>query len=117
MDSPAGLNEDTLPSIAVSNTLILVLHPDKQDYQGTAVIVDVARNLQVPKIQIVLNDTPNNINMESARSQLEETYHCNKGFVFPHAEELMALESNQLFILRHPEHSLTTGIMKLAESL
>ncbi len=117
VDTPAGLDEDTLPSIAVSNTLVLVLHPDKQDYQGTAVIVDVARNLQVPKIQIVLNDTPDNIDMASAQSQLEQTYHCNKGFVFPHAEELMALESNQLFVLRHPEHLLTDGIRMLAESL
>ncbi len=117
VDSPAGLNEDTLPSIAVSNTLILVLHPDKQDYQGTAVIVDVARNLQVPKIQIVLNDTPNNIDMASARSQLEQTYLCNKGFVFPHVEELMALESNQLFVNQYTEHSLTTCIQELAEHL
>jgi len=117
VDSPAGLDEDTLPSIAVSNTLVLVLHPDKQDYQGTAVIVDVARNLQVPKIQVVLNDTPEAVDMVSAQSQLEQTYQCDKGFILPHAEELMALSSNQLFVLRYPEHPLTIRIQELAESI
>lgn len=93
------------------------MHPDKQDYQGTAVIVDVARNLQVPKIQVVLNDTPEAVDMVSAQSQLEQTYQCDKGFILPHAEELMALSSNQLFVLRYPEHPLTIRIQELAESI
>ena len=117
VDTPAGLDEDTLPSIAVSNTLVLVLHPDKQDYQGTAVIVDVARNLQVPKIQIVLNDTPEAVDAASAQSQLEQTYQCGKSLILPHAEELMALSSSQLFVLRYPEHPLTNSIKELAERI
>jgi MinD-like ATPase involved in chromosome partitioning or flagellar assembly len=31
-----GLNEDTLQAIAVSNAVILVLHPDQQNIQSTA---------------------------------------------------------------------------------
>jgi MinD-like ATPase involved in chromosome partitioning or flagellar assembly len=117
VDTPAGLNEDTLPSIAITNTLVLVLHPDKQDFQGTAVIVDIARNLQVPKILIVLNDTPETIEVISAQSELEQTYRCGPGIVLPHTEELMALTSSQLFVLRYPEHPLTTSIKELADRL
>ena len=117
VDTPAGLNEDTLPSIAITNTLVLVLHPDKQDFQGTAVIVDIARNLQVPKILIVLNDTPETIDVISAQSELEQTYRCGPGIVLPHTEELMALTSSQLFVLCYPEHPLTTSIKELADRL
>ena len=48
MDTHPGLNEETLLSISISDVLILILRPDSQDYQGTAVTVDVSRKLQVP---------------------------------------------------------------------
>ena len=47
VDTRAGLNENTMTSIALSNSLLVVLHPDAQDFQGTAVTVDVARKLMV----------------------------------------------------------------------
>jgi MinD-like ATPase involved in chromosome partitioning or flagellar assembly len=117
VDTPAGLNENTLQSIAVSNVLILVLHPDKHDFQGTAVTVDMARRLQVPAIHLVLNDAPDNLNVEDVRNQLEQTYHCGGGLVLNHAEELISLSGRQPFVLRYPLHPLTTRIKELAGQL
>ena len=117
VDTQAGLTQDTLQAIAVSNTVVLILHPDKHDFQGTAVTVDMIHRLQVPNIHLVLNDVPDNINEEDARLQLEETYHCGGGFVLTHTEELMTLASRQPFVLRYPEHPLTAKIKKLAEQL
>jgi len=117
VDTPAGLTQDTLQIMAVSNTVILVLHPDKHDFQGTAVTVDMIRRLQVPAVHLVLNDVPDNIDEEDARLQLERTYHCGGGFVLKHTEELMALASAQPFALCYPEHPLTTQIKKLADQL
>ena len=37
IDTHPGLNEETLLSIAISDALVLILRPDQQDYQGTAV--------------------------------------------------------------------------------
>jgi MinD-like ATPase involved in chromosome partitioning or flagellar assembly len=117
VDTPAGINEDTLPSIAVSNTLLVVLHPDKRDFQGTAVIVDIARQLQVPKIDLVLNDTPEALDMASAQSELEHTYRCGKGTILPHTKELMALVSSKPFVLCYPQYPLTTKLKELTELL
>ena len=36
--------------------LLLILRPDRQDFQGTAVTVDVARRLDVPNLLLVLNN-------------------------------------------------------------
>lgn len=117
VDTPAGLNEDTLPSIAISNTLVLVLHPDKQDFQGTAVIVDIARNLQVPKVQIVLNDAPETLDLAAAQRQLDQTYQCDSSIILPHTDEIMALTGSQLIVLHHPAHPLTTCIKELVDRL
>lgn len=117
VDTPAGLNEDTLQAIAVSNAIILVLHPDKHDFQGTAVTIDMARRLQVTAIHLVLNDAPDSLNVESVRSQLEQTYHCGGGIVLSHTEELMTMASSQPFVLRYPEHPLTAQIKELAQKL
>jgi septum site-determining protein MinD len=117
VDTPAGLNENTLQAIAVSNAVVLVLHPDKHDFQGTAVTVDTARRLQVPAIHLVLNDVADTLDVEDARVQLEQTYHCGGGIVLKHTEELMTLSGSQPFVLCYPEHPLTARIKELAEQL
>ena len=117
VDTSAGLTQDTLQAIAVSNSVILVLHPDKHDFQGTAVTVDMARRLQVPAIHLVLNDAPDNLNVEDIRSQLEQTYHCGGGIVLNHTAEMMTLASSQPFALCYPDHPLTTQMKELAQQL
>ena len=117
VDASAGLNEDTLQAIAVSNAVILVLHPDQQDFQGTAVAVDTIRKLQVPVIHLVLNEVPDNLNVEDLHVQLEKTYQCGRGIVLNHTEELMTMASGQPFVLGYPDHPLTALIKELAEQL
>ena len=53
IDTHPGLNEETLLSLLISDMLVLILRPDQQDFQGTAVTVEVARKLQMKKILLV----------------------------------------------------------------
>ena len=46
IDSNSGINELSLTSLAISDVAAVVLRLDKQDYQGTAVTVDLARKLE-----------------------------------------------------------------------
>ncbi len=117
VDTHAGLNENTLMAMAISNSLILVLHPDPQDFQGTAISVEVAQRLMVPSIKLVLNDSSPNLNPEEVSQQLEATYHCGGGSVLNHTEELLALASSQPFVLAYPDHPLTDHIKSIAENL
>ncbi len=55
IDTHPGLNEETLLSIAISDALCIIMRPDEQDYQGTAVTVDIARKLEVPRMRIALS--------------------------------------------------------------
>jgi MinD-like ATPase involved in chromosome partitioning or flagellar assembly len=117
VDAPAGLNENTLQTIALSDAVVLVLHPDKQDFQGTAVTVDTVRRLQIPDIHLVLNDVSDGLDIEDAQRQLEETYRCGAGMILEHSEELMTLSSSRPFVLEYPSHPLTAQLEALSKKL
>ena len=53
IDTHPGLNEETLLSLVVSHALVVVMRPDKQDYEGTGITMGVARQLEVPRVTIV----------------------------------------------------------------
>ena len=50
VDTHPGLNEETLVSMAIADMMFLVLRPDRQDFQGSAVTLEVARQLDVPRL-------------------------------------------------------------------
>ena len=114
IDTHPGLNEETLLSIAVSDALVIILRPDQQDYQGTEVTVEVARKLDVPRLMLIVNKVPAVFDMADVKTQVEHAYHCEVTAVLPHAVEMMALASAGLFVLRYPEHPITTALTRVA---
>lgn len=117
IDTHPGLNEETLLSIAISDALAIVLRPDQQDYQGTAVTVEVARKLGVPKMVLIVNKVPSKLDPAQVKAQVEKTYNTRVAAVLPHSEDLMALASAGIFALRYPEHPLTASLKQIAAEL
>src|SRR3954471_852566 len=74
IDTHPGMNEETLLSIAISDVLVLILRPDSQDFQGTAVTVEVARKLEVPNMRLVLNKVPPALDRQKLVSRVTEIY-------------------------------------------
>jgi septum site-determining protein MinD len=107
LDTHPGINEETLLSIAMSNTLVIILRPDQQDYQGTRVTVAVAQKLGVPRTVLVVNKAPDVFDHDQIREQVESTYGCPVAAVLPHSDDLMVLSSEGIFSLRFPDHPLT----------
>jgi septum site-determining protein MinD len=107
VDTHPGLNEETLLSMAISDVLVIVLRPDEQDYQGTAVTVEVARRLDVPCLRLIVNKVPAAFDPAEVRAQVEETYGCEVAGVLPHSDEMMVLASGGVFVTRYPNHPLT----------
>jgi septum site-determining protein MinD len=117
LDTHPGLNEETLLSIAMSNTLAIVMRPDNQDYEGTSVTVAVARKLDVPHMVIVVNKSPSAFDPEEVRERVETTYGCKVAAVLPHSDELMVLSSGGVFAIGYPDHPVTTLYRKIADEL
>jgi MinD-like ATPase involved in chromosome partitioning or flagellar assembly len=117
IDTHPGLNEETLLSIAISDTLVIILRPDQQDYQGTGVTVEVARKLDVPRMLLIVNKTPYAFDTDAVRTRVEQAYGCEVIAVLPHSDEMMALASSGLFTLRYPDHPVTTAYKRIAARL
>ncbi len=97
IDTHPGLNEETHLSIALSDVLMIVMRPDQQDYQGTAVTVEVSHQLEVPSMYLVMNKIPSVLDRSALRQKLEETYGCPIVGLIPHAEEMAVLGSGAVF--------------------
>lgn len=107
IDTHPGLNEETLLSITISDVLVIILRPDQQDFQGTAVTVDVARKLEVPKLMLVVNKVLSTFDHEEVRRQVEKTCGAPVAGVLPLTEDMVGLGSSDLFCVRFPDHPLS----------
>jgi MinD-like ATPase involved in chromosome partitioning or flagellar assembly len=117
IDTHPGVNEETLLSIAMSDMLIVVLRPDRQDYLGTAVTVDLARKLDVANMLLLVNKVPSGMDASALREQVESTYAVPAGAVLPLCDEMVFLGSAGLFVIRHPSHELSGLIGDLADRI
>lgn len=117
IDTHPGLNEETLLSIAISDALAVVLRPDQQDYQGTGVTVEVARQLGVPRMVLVINKVPAVFEPGAVKQRVAQTYGCDVAAVLPHSDEMMALASGGIFALAYPDHPVTDSLRQAAMRL
>ncbi len=117
IDTHPGINEETLLSIAISDGLAIVMRPDEQDIQGTAVTVDVARKLNVPNMVLVVNKTPQTFDFDQIQADMEAAYDCTVGAVLPHSDEMMILAGKGIFALHYPDHPLTKKVEKISQML
>lgn len=117
IDTYAGLDEKTLFAMAIANHLLILLRPNQQDYQGTAVMVDIARKLQVPETSLVINEVPRAFDEQTLSTQTEETFDCSVIAVLPHCDELTALSSAHIFARYYSEHPFTVRLKQLVARL
>jgi MinD-like ATPase involved in chromosome partitioning or flagellar assembly len=114
IDTHPGLNEETLLSIAISDALLIILRPDQQDYLGTGVTVEVARRLDVPRMLLVVNKTPEVFDPEEVKNRVETAYGCDVVAILPHSDEMMVLGSSSIFSLQYPDHRMTKALRQVA---
>lgn len=117
IDTHPGLNEETLLSIAISDVLVVILRPDRQDFQGTAVTVDVARKLEVPKMLLVVNKALPAFDFNTLRKQVETTYNASVAGVVPLSEEMVQLASSGIFCLRYADHPFSQTVKGIARAI
>lgn len=117
IDTHPGLNEETLLSVAISDALAIILRPDQQDFQGTAVTVEVARKLDVPHMMLIVNKVPSVLDFDEVKAQVESTYNCDVAAVLPHSDEMMVLAGRGVFVHRFPDHPITQSLRKVAEAI
>ncbi len=117
IDTHAGLNEETLMVFGLSDVALILLRSDSLDYEGTAVTVDIARQLEVTRIGLVVNELPMQIPSTAALEQVSQHYNCEVMGVLHHTPELAALASGSIFAVRYPTHPLTKSFRQISDRL
>lgn len=117
IDTHPGVNEETLLSIAISDALVIVLRADQQDYQGTAVTVDLAKRLETPRIMLLVNKVLPPIDRPAMAQQISATYGVPVAGILPLSEDMVRLASGGVFALEHPDHEVTDVLRAVAAQL
>lgn len=117
IDTHPGLNEETLLSITISDVLLLLMRPDKQDFQGTAVTVDVARRLEVPELFLVVNKVPSSVDPDALRRDVAATYDAPVAGVLPLSETVVESASGALFSVTEPDDPWSEALREVARQV
>ena len=117
IDTHPGLNEETLLSILISDVLVLMLRPDQQDFQGTAVTVEVARKLNLKNLLLVINKVLPKLDLSGLRQKVETTYNAPVAGILPVSEEMMELGSAGIFSIVYPGSAYGKGVREIAAQL
>lgn len=114
IDTHPGINEEALLAINNARHLLVILRPDTLDYEGTGLLVQVARKLNSSHVMLVANQAPAE-GMESLKKQLETTFATPVAAVIPYDAQVQDYDGVGAFVLEQPEHAVTraiTGILK-----
>jgi septum site-determining protein MinD len=117
VDTYAGLNETTLQAMALSDATAILLHLDHQNYQGTGILLGVARELGVGRIVIIVNEAASTFDAETIQTQVQATYDCEVAAVVPYSDTMMALSSASIFVLQYPHHPISAALRQAAARL
>jgi MinD-like ATPase involved in chromosome partitioning or flagellar assembly len=110
IDTHPGVNEETLLSIAISDTLMLILRPDIQDYQGTAVTLELARKLEVPQLLLVVNKALESFDFKDLAERIFTSYRTPVAAILPLSTDLVRIGSTGLVRTLHPTHPFSAGV-------
>ncbi|MEM6762773.1 MAG: MinD/ParA family protein [Pseudomonadota bacterium] len=117
LDTHPGLSQEALLAMALSDVLIVMLRPDKQDYQGTAVTLDVAHRLAVPQVFLALNKVLLTEDDEALTLEVESAYDVPVAAVIPLDETVVRLGSTGVFAAMFPDSTVTGALDQLRNKL
>lgn len=115
IDTHPGLNEETLLSVSISDVLILIMRPDQQDFQGTAVTVDIAKLLYVENLYLLVNKALTKYDFEQLKDDISTVFETQVASVLPLSEDMVELGSGDLFTLINPDHQWSLGIKEVVD--
>ncbi len=116
IDTHAGLNEEALLAMQSVSTMLIVMRPDANDFEGTGVILQVARKLDVPRPLLIINQLLDTSQVLAVRTRAEKTFGTEVAAVLPYSPEFMTFDGNSLFIFKHAEHPISLSLKQMATS-
>lgn len=117
IDTPPGINEETLLAIDASDLVLFILSPDQQDFQGIEAAVTMAQKFAVPQLLPILNKVPVGLDANRLTAHLKTTYGITIAQVLPYSADLLHLASRGLFVFTSPSHPFTESLEAIARQI
>jgi MinD-like ATPase involved in chromosome partitioning or flagellar assembly len=117
MDTSAGMKDDALIPLVVSDIVIEILRLDQQDYQGTAVLTEIAQKLDIPRVLLIANIVSTSHDHAIVKQEIEKLYQLDVAGVIPVSEDMLALPDGEIFVLNFPAHPITHTLQNLAAKI
>ena len=117
IDTHPGISEEALLAIGISDITLVILRPDCQDYQGTAVVLDVARQLEVSHLLLVANKVLPEVEIDALKETIEKTYQVPVAGVLPVSNDMFRLGSQGIFCLRYPDCLFTKKLNEISDKI
>ena len=117
IDTHPGLNEETLLSLVLSDSLLIVMRPDRQDYEGTGMTARSPGSSRSRGSGSSSTSCPIRSIAVAVAARVEEAYGCPVAAVIPHSDDVMRLASEGIFVVREPDHPVSALLRTVAATL
>lgn len=121
LDTPIGVENETLFALALSDISIFVMRLQTADYQGTSVMIDVAKRLDVPNPLILVNMVDPEFNLGQIKTEVETTYACQVIGVLPQSDTFIDVTNEEghggTFVQSHADLAFSDKLRHLARNL
>lgn len=117
MDTSSGVDEKTLLLLALADEVLITLRFDRQDYSGTAVLMDMIKKLGNESLSLVLTQITEEQLDAHVMHELQEIFGCPVAAALPFSEEVLEMGSAGLFVQKFPESAIAGQLRLLEERL
>lgn len=117
IDSHPGISQETLLAISISDILLVILRPDNQDFQGTAITIELAKKLEVPALFLIVNKTLPSMNLPAMEAEINKAFNTPIAGIIPFSEEVILLGSSGLFTQLYQDHQITNILRQILKKI
>ncbi len=114
IDASSGIDEPTTLLLSLADLLFVILRPDQRDFFGTGILLDVAQKLEIPDVELLINQVPPGFEMNQVLAEVSRTYQRPVVLGLPYSEAIAASASAGLIVLRQPDNPATKQFNHLA---
>ena len=116
LDNFAGLNEETLTTMAFSDSSLILMALDPIYYQGTSVMVDVARKLEIDPVFLIPSQIPGGFPKDVVTRKVEESFKIPVMDILPFAANIDRSRRG-FFLVENPHHPLALAYRSITRQV